>query len=81
MGIGKRIYGFFIQEKKRNSEIKHDNYMLLIGVIKIQKLPYLLVACVIQICPIKCIITLILFLQMFFIYEEKRKLLLSIISG
>ena len=55
--------------------------MLLIGVIKIQKLPYLLVACVIQICPIKCIITLILFLQMFFIYEEKRKLLLSIISG
>ena len=75
------MYGFFIQEKKRNSEIKYDNYMLLIGVIKIQKLSYLLVACVIQICPIKCIITLLLFLQMFFIHEEKRKLLRSIISG
>ena len=46
--------------------------MVLIGVIKIQKLHYLLAACVIQICCIKCIITLLFFLQIF-IYEEKKK--------
>lgn len=72
MGIGKGIYGFFIQEKRETVKLNVITIMLLTAVIKIQKLSYLLVAYVIQICPIKCIITLYSFYKCFSYMKKKE---------
>lgn len=79
MGLGKsrhwkRGYMVSSSRRKRNSEIKRDNYTLLTAaVIKIQKLSYLLVAYVIQICPIKYYhYTFTLSTNVFHTYEEKE---------
>lgn len=75
------MYGSCIQGERRNIEIKHVNHMVLIGVIKIQKLLFLLVASVIHTCSGKYIIILLLFVPIFLISQDKRQLPLSIISG
>lgn len=54
--------------------------MVLIGVIKTQKLPFLLVASVLHIYLGKYIIICLLFLCISLIYQDKKQLLLSIIS-
>lgn len=55
--------------------------MVLIDVIKIQNLPFLLVAPAIYTCIGKYTIMLLFFLCIFFISQDKKQLLLSIISG